>query len=229
MFDNIWFWIIFILSVIVVLYLIYKYVTYYPSLTIEIDISRKQKMNKNDLLDYYIINYGTHLIEKHVMIIKKWKEKKILKFNENTFKITKFNNKCNKINYKSFKFIAFREKTRYRQMNYKKYPYKVRENDIIFFISDEEILRRIKFLKEHDFYVTYNNYNREDQRKALTKELRLAVMKRDNYTCKLCGKRMLDEVGLHIDHIIPIAKGGKSIPSNLRVLCSKCNGSKGSK
>ena len=79
MFDNIWFWIILILSLIVVLYSIYKCVTYYPSLTIEIDISRKQKMNKNDLLDYYIINYGTHLIEKHVMIIKKWKEKKILK------------------------------------------------------------------------------------------------------------------------------------------------------
>ena len=36
-------------------------------------------------------------------------------------------------------------------------------------------------------------------------------------------------VGLHIDHIIPIAKGGKSVPNNLRVLCSKCNGAKGSK
>ena len=45
----------------------------------------------------------------------------------------------------------------------------------------------------------------------------------------LCGKYMPDEVGLHIDHIIPVAKGGKTVPSNLQVLCSKCNGNKGTK
>ena len=50
---------------------------------------------------------------------------------------------------------------------------------------------------------------------------------RDNYTCQICGKHMPDEVGLHIDHIISIKNGGKSTPSNLRVLCSKCNGKKG--
>ena len=38
-----------------------------------------------------------------------------------------------------------------------------------------------------------------------------------------------DEVGLHIDHIIPVSKGGKTIKSNLRVLCSKCNGKKSNK
>lgn len=54
-------------------------------------------------------------------------------------------------------------------------------------------------------------------------------MERDSYTCQICGKYMPGEVGLHIDHIFPIAKGGKSIPSNLRVLCSKCNGKKGAK
>ena len=40
---------------------------------------------------------------------------------------------------------------------------------------------------------------------------------------------MPDEVGLHIDHIVPIAKGGKTVKSNLQVLCSKCNGKKSSK
>ena len=51
-------------------------------------------------------------------------------------------------------------------------------------------------------------------------------MIRDNYTCQICGKYMPDGVGLHIDHIIPVSKGGKSVESNLQVLCSKCNGSK---
>ena len=51
---------------------------------------------------------------------------------------------------------------------------------------------------------------------------------RDNYTCQKCGKYMPDEVGLHIDHIIPVKLGGKSVESNLQVLCDKCNLKKGS-
>lgn len=63
----------------------------------------------------------------------------------------------------------------------------------------------------------------------MTKELRKQIMERDNYTCQICGKYMPDEVGLQIDHIIPVAKGGKTILSNLRVLCDKCNRKKGAK
>ena len=48
-------------------------------------------------------------------------------------------------------------------------------------------------------------------------------------TCQICGKYMPDEVGLEIDHIVSIKNGGKSVPSNLQVLCSKCNGHKSSK
>ena len=54
------------------------------------------------------------------------------------------------------------------------------------------------------------------------------IKKRDNYTCQKCGVSVKDEptLLLEVDHIIPISKGGKSIPSNLQVLCSKCNGKK---
>ena len=38
-------------------------------------------------------------------------------------------------------------------------------------------------------------------------------MVRDNYTCQICGKYMPDEVGLQVDHIIPVAKGGKTVES----------------
>lgn len=73
------------------------------------------------------------------------------------------------------------------------------------------------------------NKYRQKQCKLMTKQLRDSIAERDNYTCQICGKYMPDSVGLQIDHIIPVAKGGKSIPSNLQVLCSKCNGSKSDK
>ena len=34
---------------------------------------------------------------------------------------------------------------------------------------------------------------------------------------------------LQVDHIIPMSRGGKSIPENLQILCRKCNGVKGGK
>ena len=61
----------------------------------------------------------------------------------------------------------------------------------------------------------------------MTRELRRRIIERDNYTCQICGKYMPDEVGLHVDHIIPIKCGGKSVESNLQVLCDKCNLRKG--
>ena len=85
---------------------------------------------------------------------------------------------------------------------------------------------RYQKLRRIDHSCTLKQYHSKNQRKLMTRELRERIMRRDNYTCQICGKYMPDEVGLHIDHIIPVSKGGKSIASNLQVLCSKCNGHK---
>ena len=129
----------------------------------------------------------------------------------------------------AFQFIETRTQTRYRQRNYVKSAYKV---DVVveqFNTGESDLRNRYKKLKAIDFACTISEYHAKDQRRLMTKELRDRIARRDNYTCQICGKYMPDGVGLHIDHIVPIAKGGKSVPSNLQVLCSKCNGRKSSK
>lgn len=53
--------------------------------------------------------------------------------------------------------------------------------------------------------------------------MRHEVFKRDNYTCVECGARKEDGATLHIDHKIPVSKGGTDELSNLQTLCSDCN------
>lgn len=61
----------------------------------------------------------------------------------------------------------------------------------------------------------------------LTDEIRQQVFKRDNYQCQCCGKERRRGISLEIDHILPIAMGGKNEPSNLQTLCKQCNSIKG--
>ena len=61
------------------------------------------------------------------------------------------------------------------------------------------------------------------ERAKMTDSLRYDIMKRDGFRCQLCGATASDGVTLHIDHIVPVSKGGKTVPSNLRTLCSRCN------
>ena len=51
------------------------------------------------------------------------------------------------------------------------------------------------------------------------------VMTRDGFTCQYCGSTE----DLSIDHVRPIAKGGKSIFENCVTACKFCNNKKGDK
>ena len=63
---------------------------------------------------------------------------------------------------------------------------------------------------------------------------RQQILDRDKWTCQNCGIKVHDRSTgewntpdkAHIDHIIPVTKGGNSEPSNLQVLCRTCNLSK---
>lgn len=67
-------------------------------------------------------------------------------------------------------------------------------------------------------------YKKENSRNV-SLSLRLAVLSRDNFRCVFCGKSPATDIGtkLHIDHIDPFSKGGKSTLENLQTLCEECN------
>lgn len=59
-------------------------------------------------------------------------------------------------------------------------------------------------------------------RKAIPKRVRYAVLERDGYRCRYCGAAAAD-AKLHVDHRMPVAKGGTNDFSNLITACADCN------
>lgn len=104
---------------------------------------------------------------------------------------------------------------------------------IFFYISPKgrnQYIRKYSYSAEQlqQFYrnreeITRNKQTIQYERSIMTDSLRYDIMKRDGFRCVLCGATSADGVKLHIDHIRPVSKGGKTEPSNLRTLCERCN------
>lgn len=62
-------------------------------------------------------------------------------------------------------------------------------------------------------------------RKAPTPKLRMKILKRDNYRCRICGRRAEDytDIELHVHHFRPWAMGGLTEETNLVTLCHTCH------
>ncbi|MBF0169729.1 MAG: HNH endonuclease [Nitrospinae bacterium] len=69
----------------------------------------------------------------------------------------------------------------------------------------------------------------ESDRRDIKLGLRYKVLKRDSFKCALCGRSPATTPGLelHVDHVTPFSKGGKTVESNLQAACSDCNLGKG--
>jgi len=76
-----------------------------------------------------------------------------------------------------------------------------------------------------------NEYIRRSskQRSRLKPSLRFKILNRDLYRCQACGATAADGAKLHVDHILPVSKGGTNEESNLRALCSECNIGRGNR
>ena len=61
--------------------------------------------------------------------------------------------------------------------------------------------------------------------RGINLRLRFAVLKKDNFSCKKCGRAPAKDpkIILHVDHIKPWSKGGETVFENLETLCEQCN------
>ena len=99
-------------------------------------------------------------------------------------------------------------------------------------------LNSISLLERHKVYQkTTNgkavNKNKKHKRRAVTNSgdvttQQLAELEQNAKTCYWC-ECSLKKVKVHIDHYVPLSKGGKHTLSNLVVSCQRCNNQKHAK
>ena len=73
----------------------------------------------------------------------------------------------------------------------------------------------------------FSNYSRKRRARKMEAEgsvhflLHLDLLKEQDNKCVYCGKDLSE--GYHMDHIVPLSKGGTNWPDNLQILCPTCN------
>lgn len=201
----------------------------FPYLEYRKDVSGKRNVNMEDVIDEFLIQDGVwDEIKEQERHVQEWIENSKKKAMRSIVFPHRIKQLDKSIDENAYRFKTMRTQTRYRQQNYVKYPYKVGVIDKEKPMSFAELEGRHTKLNEIGNETTLRRYRSKNQRKLMTPSLRRKIAERDGYRCQCCGKYMPDGVGLQIDHIVPVSKGGKTVPSNLQVLCSRCNGQKGS-
>lgn len=216
---------------ILILFIVIGMVTYYNSdifdrfgVLVTVDVSGRRNVNESEILDEWLIAHFNSYSDIRFYFYRRFDEwddkaKKVLAGvllfrahrEEQYYALREqYSNKY----YDFFYINTVRYQTRYKQVNYIKMPYSVPVENPPQSYSLVELKNVCKGLEASGFTLSRNKYFSKNQRSLMTPELKRQVKIRDNYTCQCCGKYMPDEVGLHIDHITPVSRGGKSILSN---------------
>ena len=68
-------------------------------------------------------------------------------------------------------------------------------------------------------------------RKPIDQMTRYELLLNSGGKCQLCGSmpNKENDIMLHVDHVVPVTKGGQNTKSNYQVLCGACNISKGNR
>jgi 5-methylcytosine-specific restriction endonuclease McrA len=102
--------------------------------------------------------------------------------------------------------------------------------------TKQEIPRRIVYRTIREKYLSYQAgakrspkqslaINRPRTRRSIPLGVRWRVMERDGRRCMACGASPATDaaIKLHVDHIVPVSRGGLSTLDNLQTLCEACN------
>lgn len=57
----------------------------------------------------------------------------------------------------------------------------------------------------------------------MNKRLRFAVLHRDLFRCRYCGRGPAYDIALEVDHVMPRSQGGRDEMENLVTSCHDCN------
>lgn len=82
-----------------------------------------------------------------------------------------------------------------------------------------------KRFHDYGFREYVSEPSKPSKRQSISKKKLIAVMQNSNSACVACGFTQ----DLHVDHIVPLSRGGTNDLENLQMLCSRCNLSKGAK
>lgn len=104
---------------------------------------------------------------------------------------------------------------------------KVQMADLRQEVSEYSLLKRFDILKEKfDKLIAYIENKKmastSKRNKGIKRKDRQYILDTNDNKCSICGRRF-DKKYLHIDHIVPLAKGGRNEISNLQILCVECN------
>lgn len=88
--------------------------------------------------------------------------------------------------------------------------------------QDRSSFNSIELSPRSDISNNYIKTGERDSQRHFTPKQREQIFLKDNHMCKECRSNK----NLEADHIIPWAKGGKTIVENGQTLCSTCNKAK---
>jgi len=91
---------------------------------------------------------------------------------------------------------------------------------------------RSRWKKKHPekVRIAYHNYqaNKKENGGKVSLGLAERLLTRQKNRCAVC-KKSLKKTGYHLDHIVPLARGGKNEDRNIQITCPKCNMQKNAK
>jgi len=144
----------------------------------------------------------------------------------------------NNSKYKDKKFKRIEDRV-FKKNTYKEKDFQIKIKLEVYYRSNKGNVNDSRY-GNYSFKEVENIYNEwlkknkyketvKQERRITNDDIRYNVLKRDNYTYRICGMNAKDGAKLEVDHIIHVSKVGKAVMSNLHALCDRCNKGKSNK